>query len=321
MIKNISLMDDGSRVYQYRFNNIIELVDYVSNADVNTRVFDIRSLSSKRTTDYHWYRTKNFDEAIDYCLHGDNEAIRFFNSSNQEVELMFPVLSKKRNIVEDYYGHRVDVNKYLTSNPRCMYRLDRNEKFNIIEIYFNVSAIATNSGDMFFNRGVATINLIKLLENLGYRVALNFVNLAQNIELDGKNNLNKEIFYFLMNIKRADEKISPAICCFPMCNPSFLRRIIFRVRETTDFKILDWGDGYGNTMSLGDMKTFFEQFENKDMTNCIIIGDPRKMGIRGENLEDDIINFFNAIDINKYISGVNLEYDEVKKEFSLKRKK
>ena len=31
--------------YQYKFNNMIELVDYVSNASINTRVFNPRSLS------------------------------------------------------------------------------------------------------------------------------------------------------------------------------------------------------------------------------------------------------------------------------------
>jgi len=318
MNKSIIRPSDNVKIYRYDFNNMVELVDYLKTAKVNKEIFNERDLSSSVTGDYAWYKTRSFGEALNYCLSGDPKAIDIFNSKNKEVSLMFPKLSQKRNIVHDYYGHRVNVNRYLTSNPRCMYRLERNEYYNIIDIYYNVSALGGNTGNQLFNRGVATINLIKLLEGLGYRVRLNFLSLSKDSRLfDDK----REYFYFSMNIKRPEEKISPAICCFPMCNPSFLRRIIFRLRETTDFQFYEWGTGYGRTLYTEEMKQFLEDYSHIDMSKSIIISDPESMGINGIDLQEDVISLFEAIDINKYIEGYQVDYNDKSKGFTLKRKK
>lgn len=310
--------DSSSKIYRYEFNNMIELVDYLSTAPINKKIFNANDLSSETTGDYAWYKTRSLKEALDYCLSGDPKAIELFNSKNKEVSLMFPKLSQKRNIVHDYYGHRPNISRYLTSNPRCMYRLERNEFFNVIDVYYNVSALGSNSGNQLFNRGVATINLIKLLESLGYRVKLNFLSLSKDTRLWGD---EREYFYFSMNLKRAEEKISPAICCFPMCNPSFFRRIIFRLRETTDFQIFEWGNGYGRTLYSDEMKTFLEDFTHIDMSKSIIISDPDSMGIRGIDLSSDVINLFESVEINKYIDGYRVDYDSNSKGFALKRTK
>ena len=315
MNQSIIDMSGHEKVYRYEFNNIVELIEYLETAKINRSVFDIFDLSSE-ANDYGWYKTKSYEEALNYCLSGDAKSIELFNSKNKEVSLMFPKLSQKRNIVYDYYGHRPSVNRYLTSNPRCMYRLDRNEYYNVIDVYYNVSALGSASGNQMFNRGVATINLIRLLEGLGYRVRLNFLSLARDTAVWEN---NREYFYFSMNLKRPEEKISPAICYFPMCNPSFSRRIIFRLRECTDFKITEWGSGYGRTLMPDEMEEFFENFSYLDMSKSIIISDPNTMGIYGRTLQEDVVNLFEAIDFNKYIDGYKIDYNENNNSFTLKK--
>lgn len=298
-------------VYEYRFNDLVELVDYVSNTPVNVKIFDIFELASEGQS-YNWYNTHSLNEALELCLGGDDNLTTLFNEKSIEFAKAFPYLSQKRNIVTSYYGHRPNISRYLTSNPRCMYKLERNETYNIIDIHYNVSASHATSTESLFNRGVITINMIKFLESLGFRIRFNFFELCR----DGN-----EYFYVSVNLKRPEERISPSICYFPMCNPSFLRRILSRVKETTEFENKSWNDTYGRIIGLEELNNNYGKIANINMDNCILIGNPRYMGIDGKDIFDDARNLFTNINLNNYLGDNEVFFNENTRSFSLKRKR
>jgi len=311
MDKDVFVTPSGKTVFQYNFNDLVELVDYVEDAQVNRKVFS-GNLSSARVDSDGWYKTKSFGEALELCLSGDDDLTSLFNETNSEFSKIFPYLSQKRNIVNSYYGHRPNVSRYLTSNPRCMYKLERNEPYNVVNIHYNVAAPHYCSAESIFNRGIIIINVIKFLESLGYRVRLDFFELCC---------VNNEYFYVNVNLKKPEERISPSICYFPMCNPSFLRRILFRVKESTDFKDYYWNDSYGRTLELNELRNAYENILNIDMKNCILVGIPPDMNVYGKDLMADTKNFLECIDVNKYLGENQLNINENTNSFVLRRKR
>ena len=311
MIKEVRDTPYDKTVYEYYFNDLVELVNYVETAPINTKIFELSELSSIGN-DYDWYKTNSLEEALELCISGNDDMTSLFNEKNAQFAKAFPYLSQKRNIVTSYYGHRPNVSKYLTSNPRCMYKLERNEPYNVVDIHYNVSASSGTSTSSILNRGIITINMIKFLESLGYRVRLNFFELSREYQ---------EYFYISINLKRPEERISPSICYFPMCNPSFLRRILFRVKESTDFKHSDWFNSYGKVLSLEDMQNNYGKIVNINMDNCILIGNPRYMGITGSDIYEDAYNLFETININKYLGGNEIYFNDSTKSFTLRRKR
>lgn len=311
MNKEIIKTPSGETIYQYNFDNLVELVDYVSDSNINSRIFNANNLSSNGK-DYDWYKTNSFDDSLELCLKGEEALDNLFNESNLELSKFFPFLSQKRNIVTSYYGHRPNVSRYLTSNPRCMYKLERNEAYNFVDIHYNVCASSISSTNSILNRGIILINVIKFLESLGYRVRLNFFELCKE---------GDEYFYASVNLKRLEERISPSICYFPMCNPSFLRRILFRLKESTEFKLDGWSDSYGSVLNLYQLNNVCENLLNFNMDKSILIGNPSDINVSGKDLLVDTINFIENIELNKYLGQNQLNYDENSKSFVLKRKR
>lgn len=297
-------------IHEYYFDNLVELIDYISTASVNTRVF--RGRLSSENKDYDWYKTHSLEEAKELCLGGDEELSTIFNEKSMDFSKAFPYLSQKRTVVNSYYGHRPNINRYLTSNPKCMYRLERNETYNVVNVYYNVSASWGCSADSIFNRGIITINMIKFMESMGYRIRFNFFELCREYD---------EYFYTSINLKRPEERLSSSICYFPMCNPSFLRRILFRVKETTNFDYSYWNSSYGKVLDLEDLHKAYEEILGINMDNSILIGEPRSMNVSGRDLFEDAQSFFDVIDINKFLGNNQMEFDSGTKSFTLRRKR
>lgn len=77
---------------------------------------------------------------------------------------------------------------------------------------------------------------------------------------------------------------------FPLCSPSFLRRLVFRLREISPDITYAWTDGYGKTCN--DCTTR-KVIDLKD--NDIVICQPDEMNIKGLDIIDDENSFFDYI--------------------------
>jgi len=122
---------------------------------------------------------------------------------------------------------------------------------------------------------------------MGYRVNLKFYEIAK---------VGNQILYIDMILKSAGERINLQKFYFAFCNPSFLRRIILRVKETTPGLDRLWRNSYGYCMDKTEIKKILGIEENN-----IFINWPQQMGVKGENIEEDIENFLNRIILGDYI--------------------
>lgn len=84
---------------------------------------------------------------------------------------------------------------------------------------------------------------------------------------------NSQIHYAKFNLKSPGERLNIQKLFFPLCSPSFLRRLVFRLREVTPDITSNWSDSYGQTCNIksdnivddaNSMFAYINNFKGKD---------------------------------------------------------
>lgn len=284
------------KFYEYEFNSLAELINFIDDntpyEQWHSRYYNTGFAS--QYVDYEFTGTKNIEEAKMLCLKGNSKEIDDFITLNEELKNQFFFKSQRRNFVEDVYGSRLQISKVLTGNPKSMMRLIRNEPLKYVNVWVNCSCNCGTQRKAITNRGIIISNMIKLLENNGYKVNLNFYFLAKNF---------REAIYIKVNIKNPGEKLDLSSAYFPMCHPSFLRRLIFAVMERTNCDS-GWKNGYG--IPVNNVKDFITIHKDD-----IIVKEPDYVEVYGDDLLEDAISLFNNVNFCDYIApGKKLKYDQ-----------
>ena len=80
-------------IYQYEFNNLNELLNYINNTPVNSNSFT--SLASHRIDDNNFFHTKDYEEAVNLCKYGmPLDEIKDFLNLHKDLEQFFQILRK-----------------------------------------------------------------------------------------------------------------------------------------------------------------------------------------------------------------------------------
>ena len=276
----------NTNIMEYDFDSITEFLNYIENTPVSSS-FDGRRLASE-DNDYGFTKTRSLDQAKEYVKYGYHEDFEKLVDLKFSLEKYIKMNKTKGQQYNWYVGYAPDVKAYLEGNPLSM--LDKqNPKRKHIDIYYNSAILGDVSTEEIFNRGAVTLCLVEILENMGFSVDLNVFTMSAS---DG------QIHYAKFNLKNNSERMNIQKLYFPLCHPSFLRRLVFKLREETPDIKEGWTDGYGRTC---DDYTIRKVINLKD--NDIVICQPDEMGVRGRDIIDDAnamfdyINKFNQKDI------------------------
>ena len=293
--------NDNKNIYKYEFDSLNELAEYIKNTPINRNSF---SKLASTDDNYSFFGTNNFEEAFNLCKYGVSPAdIKDFLLINDELEGKLPNLAKNRTILENVYGMRPNVPKFLRGNPRSMYSLKRFTPKGIVDVYYNVSVRSSINQSLILKRGICSIQLIKLLEKLGYIVSFNLVSLSR---------VNDEFTYVFVKIKGDNEKIDAVTSYFPMCHPSFPRRIIFRLKEVTPY--LDVYQNYGYVV---DLEEFIKDDKN---SKKIIIPSADTFANSSGDIENYFMDLCKNVNIEKYLNEQEqLDFDTKEKKLVIRR--
>ena len=195
-----------------------------------------------------------------------------------------------------YVGYAPDVKAYLEGNPLSMLNKE-NPKRKHIDIYYNSAILGNVTTEQIFNRGAVTLSLVEILENMGFSVGLYVFTMSS---------CANQVHYAKFQLKSPSERLNVQKLYFPLCHPSFLRRLVFRLREATPDIKYDWSDGYGRTC---DDRFIRRVIDLKD--NDIVICQPSEMNVYGRDIVDDANNMFDYINNFK---GLDFVLDKVEKE-------
>lgn len=197
------------------------------------------------------------------------------------------------------YGGTYVMPLVAANAPNSMIYKKQVEDYKTINIYFDLSFAYNENITAVYNRALATLYLIQLLEKNRYFVNFNVFSLAKNYD---------EYVNIEVNLKpENDRELDSAKCYYPLSNKAFLRRIIFAILETIPVQSKRWGENYGEVLSDSEIREFYH-LNDKD----IVIAAPKNMGLRGQNFNEDLVTFLDAVNLENYVENVQDIYDKVK---------
>ena len=287
------------RVMQYDFDSITEFLDYIDNAPLS-RSFRGSELSSE-TGNYSFTQTRSLDEAKELCKFGYHEDFEKLVELKCSLEKYIKMSRSKAKQYNYYVGYAPDVKAYLEGNPLSLFNKEYPKRKHI-DIYYNSAILGHVSTQEIFNRGAITLCLVEILESMGFRVDLNVFTMSGE---DG------QIHYAKFNLKKNNERLNIQKLYFPLCHPSFLRRLVFKLREVTPDISREWPNSYGRTCDDFTIRKIIDLKEND-----IVICQPEEMGVKGNNIIDDANAMFD------YINRFNLkdvELDHIEREKRLRK--
>lgn len=268
---------NGYNVMYYRFDSISEFVDYLKNASVQHYAFD--RLASE-TGSYGFTQTSSLEEALDLIKFGYHEDFEKLVQLKLKLEKYIKMSKKRNKQFNDYIGFAPDVKAYLEGNPLSMLN-KKSEARKKVNVYMNTSFYGNTSKEAIFNRGAIVLSTIEILENMGFSVDLHLFEMST---------VDTMMHFSDFVLKSENERMNIQKLYFPLCHPSWIRRLNFRLIEVTPDITSSWSNGYGRPSDLSTMKKVIDLDKND-----IIIPTIEELNIRGDNLVDDANSLFDYI--------------------------
>lgn len=285
----------GYKVMEYDFSSIASFIDYLDTNSIKRDIF--RDLASE-SGDYGFCQTSSLEEAKNLCKYGYHEEFNKLVELKATLEKYIKMSKIKSRQYNYYIGYAPDVKAYLEGNPLSMLNKE-NPKRKHIDIYYNSAILGYVSKKQIFNRGAVTLSLVEILENMGFSVGLYVFTMSS---------CNEQVHYAKFNLKSPNERLNIQKLYFPLCHPSFLRRLVFRLREETPDITYSWSSGYGRTCSDRMIRDIIDLKDND-----IVICTPEEMNVLGNDIVDDANSMFDYI--NRF-KGKDFILDKVEKEDS-----
>lgn len=278
----INRNENFGTIYKYNFSNLTDLYEYLkSNPRINKNVFKMQASINGNAK----LAGEPLPQAIEYLKGG-------YKVNFEKFAIDVKKVGRMKNAYEDEDSVRLERcihgGVYLSplvaaGVPDCMARYTSDTDPKRVTIYFQLAYPHYTTANQVFNRGVATINLVRLLEEKGYLVDLKVFELSKCIN---------EYVEVTVNLKRVDEFLNISKCYYPLVGKEFLRRLLFRILESSPVTE-DWGRGYGRAVTSEEIKNFYK-LRDKD----IIIPAPSELDVQGEDIYADMYNFLTALNLD-----------------------
>jgi hypothetical protein len=146
----------------------------------------------------------------------------------------------------DVSGEAVDVGRYLSNEPECMFA-QQITPLSSVAIIVNIAARCDADAQCIYNRGIAIAAVIHALQASGRGVSLAIMEAVD----DHRGNLHlTEI-----TLQEFGEYINPGRLAFWVAHPAALRRCLFRYNEQQDAEVRERfsfyeGGGYGKPTNV-----------------------------------------------------------------------
>lgn len=250
-------------IHSIYFDDLYDLVKYIKETPI-ANYWKSKKLASIRG-DYDFTKTKSLEEALNLCLSPEIEMNKFYFEGIRNVVGGLDILTKKRRMEYNFCGSYVSVPRYLSGNPRSMKRVQRVTEKSLIKVYLNSAYPWYMKESKIRYRGMCVMILIQWLQQLGYIVEFNFfeASVKKSDEFDSFS----EIQLCNIKLKQAEELLDIRNTYFPICHPSFLRRIIFALHERTEYKLSGWSIGYGSACRDNLLKKILQIDEKSIVVN------------------------------------------------------
>ena len=256
---------NGMTIYNVKFDNLADLYYYLkSNPRVNKKIFEEQSSITGSTE----FAGASLKKSIEYIVDGYDRGFDNFLVASEKMQNATIDVSDNRSLRRGLYGGIPLAPLVAAEVPECMLRYDRKKEGTIRNMYYSLSYPHYVEDEEIFNRGLATLYVV---DECGDEIV--------NIEV-----VLKKPSDMVLDIKK---------CYFPLAGREFLRRLLFRVKESLPFEV-DWSWGYGRTLEEEPLRRFFN-LKDTDY----VISTPNEIGISGENIYRDTARLIENLNLEE----------------------
>lgn len=273
--------DCDKTIYKYNFSNLTDLYNYlIQDPEVNKKIFNQQASKDVNTS----FAGESLEKSIEYLRGGYKVDFDKFDIAVKDVRKFGYEDIDSRKMQRSLHGGIYLSPLVAAGVPDCMIRYIQDSDPKHVTIYFQLSYPHYTTTEQVFNRGIATINLIQILEDKGYIVDLKVFELSTN---------SNEYIDITINLKQVDEFLNISKCYYPFVSKEFLRRLLFRLLESVPVKT-DWNYGYGRSVEDEEIRNFYN-LNSKDL----VIGAPKTMGISGHDVFEDTVSLFEKLKLSE----------------------
>jgi len=224
------------------FKNIDSLLNTLESRPKN----DIMKYenSSTRTSDYEWYQTRDYNEALQIMRDGYKDIlpkIRAQMDKKARTYHQYSALPKAmpQNTV---VGYIPNVPNAIRNLPNSMITIERQpQKRKTLSVIYNIGGCSRENADFFINAGTTICTALNIVELHGIQTQLSVGFMPARTDED-----NEEGMCPTLTIKDYGQKFDLQKICFPLAHPSMFRRFGFAYLETCpEITKKEWHYAYG----------------------------------------------------------------------------
>lgn len=219
-------------VRSFVFDSLEDYLSYLEKATVQD-VF--ATCCSSELGSFEFTGTESLDEAIDLARFGWREGFNRLAHMTDQVKRALDYAPETRRTHHDYIGFAPDVKAYMEGSPLSMINAPAVRKPHV-SIFMNTSIDGFAEPEDVYRRGAATVALCDVIETCGVMVDLHLFEMSF---------MDKEVLIADVVAKARDERLNMMKLHFPLCHPSWIRRLNFRLVETMPNVTRGWMGSYG----------------------------------------------------------------------------
>lgn len=255
----IKYVDNSNTINQ--FENISELYNWLKVTQRRPKADN----SSEDLDREYWSGSKSLEDAYNLLLGGDMDLYKeFIKAKDLKMEKQFACLVPRKKTKYDIVGGNVDVASYLVGIPNCMVNREKTLiKSKVLNIMLNITVSAGVDSDDIKKLGTKYLQVIELLEKVGYRCNLYVGICAHNYS---------DYLTCLVRIKTDREPLNIKKCVFPMVHPSMFRRVMFNWLEKCEIQSGREVTNNGYGCPVQDQNVIKKQIKDKIHKDYIVWG-------------------------------------------------
>ena len=268
-------------LFGYVYNSVADFVNDLKNKPVNPIFTDRQESLSEES----WYKdfaaTDNFSVAQDLLKYGDTANMQKMSAAGLNVGSVkstgpAPWTQRYNSVV----GFCPNVPRYLQGAPANMINIRRKvfkTSSKVVNVFFILSVPGYTPANDIVETNVAFVNALLALENKGYRVNL----------YAGKASFQSgQMFLCAVKIKDSATFFDKKKIAYPLINPSFLRRHMFRALEVSEVTSSRWAYGYGYAATGSDKEEVKDALKQTGVNCDTVVCLSDILGLSSQNILD-----------------------------------
>ena len=281
-------------IHAFRFNGLNDLYNYLkSDPQINRVVWKENYKIASLNKNLNFYGIP-YEMAVEDLIAPPSDDYKKFLKIEKNFDAKKGTIHKYET-KKEIAGGKINIPSYTAGSPLCYTTSKIITKPKFVTVNVTLSYNCQTTASQVLNRAIIITSIINSLEKSGYTVNVNAFQLDE---------VERELFYMVFKLKRYGESINYPALYKSLCKIEFLRRISFRVLETSNVKA-SWYRGYGRTCSRSTAEQVL-----KLSNNDLYFDQPLAMDIDGYKLVLDFEYALNYLDIEDLV-----DTNEMKKEF------